>query len=141
MQPTQGAVSPMRALLHMSIRALALPALLLVVTALPAAPAAASPTQASLVQDDPQLIYAGSSTRTKRLNEIQRLGVDIVKVRVNWRYLAPKRRPSGFDGANPGSYGNRWAPFDQVISGAESRGLRVLLQLGGGAPEWATPGR
>ena len=91
----------MRELIHMPTRALVLSALLIVAVAVPAAPAAASPTQATIVQDDPQLIYAGSSTRTKRLNESQSLGAEIVKVRVNWRYLAPKRRPSGFDGANP----------------------------------------
>jgi hypothetical protein len=108
---------------------------------LPAAPASASTTQASILQDDPQLISTSSSHRAKRLDELQSLGVDIVKVRVNWRDLAPKHRPSGYNGADPAAYGNRWGPYDEVVSGAESRGLGVLFQLGGSAPEWATPGK
>jgi hypothetical protein len=108
---------------------------------LPATPAAANSTQASLLQDDPQLIYTSSAHRTSRLNELQRLGIDIVKVRVNWRFLAPKRRPSGFNGADPASYGNGWKAYDEVVGGAQSRGMDVLFQIGGSAPEWATPGK
>ena len=119
----------MRELVHMPTRGLFLAALLIAAVAVPAEPAAASPTQASLLQDDPQLIYSGSSTRTKRLNEIQSLGVDIVKVRVNWRYLAPKHRPSRFDGANPASYGSRWAPFDEVVSGGVPQSPRIYRGL------------
>ena len=110
-------------------------------TLMPAAPAAASHTQASLLQDDPQLIYTSSGHRTKRLNELQSLGIDIVKVRVNWRFLAPKKRPRGFNGADPASYGNGWKPYDEVVAGAQSRGMDVLFQVGGSAPEWATPGK
>jgi hypothetical protein len=123
--------------IHVLVPVLLLAAALL----LPAAPAGASPTQSSMLQDDPQLIFAGTATRTKRLNEIKSLGVDIVKVRVNWRYLAPKRRPSGYNGADPGAYGTRWTPYDELVGGAQARGLDVLFQVGGSAPEWATPGK
>jgi hypothetical protein len=34
-----------------------------------------------------------------------------------------------------------WAPFDEIVTGARDRGLGVLFQLGGSAPEWATPGK
>ena len=107
----------------------------------PAGAASASPTQASLLQDDPQLIYTSSGHRAKRLDELKSLGIDIVKVRVNWRFLAPKRRPSGFNGADPAAYGNGWKPYDEVVGGAQSRGMDVLFQVGGSAPEWATPGK
>jgi hypothetical protein len=123
------------------LRYLLLIALVPLGTLLPAAPAAASHTQASLLQDDPQLIFASSANRTKRLNELESLGIDIVKVRVNWRFLAPKKRPSGYNGADPAAYGNGWKPYDEVVGGAQSRGMDVLFQVGGSAPEWATPGR
>jgi hypothetical protein len=108
---------------------------------LPAASASANPTQASLVQDDPQLTYTSSSHRTARLNELQSLGIDIVKVRVNWRFIAPKKRPSGFNGADPAAYGPAWTPYDELVSGAQARGMDVMFQLGTAAPEWATPGK
>jgi hypothetical protein len=107
----------------------------------PAAPARANSTQASLMQDDPQLIYTSSSHRTKRLNELQSLGIDIVKVRVNWRFIAPRKRPSHFNGADPTAYGPAWQPYDEIVSGAEARGMEVMFQLGTAAPDWATPGK
>jgi hypothetical protein len=103
-----------------------------------AKPAAASPTQASILQDDPQLLYVSTKHRNQRLSQLQSLGVDIVKVRVRWRDLAPKKRPSGFDGADPTRYD--WTPYDRIVAGAQSRGMSVMFQLGGEAPEWATPG-
>src|SRR3954469_19969979 len=96
---------------------LLLAAVLLTAALVPASatPAAASPTQASILQDDPQLLYVSSSHRNKRLNEIRSLGVDVVKVRVRWRDLAPTKRPSGFNGADPNSYD--WTPYDRIVSG------------------------
>jgi hypothetical protein len=123
----------------MPVRTLASLALLLAVALVPAAPAAASPTQPTILQDDPQLIYRSSEHRFSRLDEIQSLGVDIVKVRVNWRGLAPKHRPA--NGADPAVYGDRWGPYDELVSGAEARGMGVMFQIGGSAPEWATPGK
>jgi hypothetical protein len=107
----------------------------------PAAPASANPTQASILQDDPQLVNTSSSHRAKRLDELQSLGIDIVKVRMNWRFVAPKKRPSGFNGADPAAYGAAWQPYDEVVSGAQARGMDVMFQLGTAAPEWATPGK
>ncbi|HEY0632530.1 MAG TPA: hypothetical protein VGC98_10785 [Thermoleophilaceae bacterium] len=126
----------------MPIRVLVLAALVLMATLLVAAPAGANSTQVTMLQDDPHLIYTTTpANREKRLNELQSLGVDIVKVRVNWRVLAPNRRPSGYNGADPTAYGDRWTPYDEIVAGAEARGLGVLFQLGGSAPEWATPGK
>ena len=54
---------------------------------------------------------------------------------------ASTSRPAGTssDGSDPNIYG--WGPYDAVVSGAESRGLTVMFQLGGTAPDWATPGK
>jgi hypothetical protein len=127
------------------LRLLALGALTLTATALaPAAPASASPTQPTMLQDDTELVYGGDALRTKRLDQLKSLGVDIVKVRVRWRDLAPagSKRPSGFDGSSPSSYpASAWAPYDAIVSGAAARGMGVMFQLGGTAPDWATPGK
>lgn len=124
-------------------RVLALTVLVLLSALLPAATASASSTQATMLQDDPDLIYGTDAVRAKRLDELKSLGVDIVKVRVRWRDLAPagKTKPSGFDGADPASYGAGWTPYEAIVSGAAARGLGVYFQLGGTAPDWATPGK
>jgi hypothetical protein len=118
-------------------RMLLLAALLVAAALIPAAPAAASKTQPTMLQDDPELLYGSSAVRASRLDEFKSLGVDVVKVRVRWRDLAPKKRPA--DGSNPNIYG--WGPYDEIVSGAQSRGMSVLFQLGGTAPDWATPGK
>jgi hypothetical protein len=125
----------------MPIRALLVAALVQAAALVPSAPASADSTMASLLQDDPQLIYTSSSHRAKRLDELQSLGIDIVKVRVNWRFLAPSKRPHAYNGADPAAYGANWLPYDELVEGAQSRGMDVLFQVGGSAPEWATPGK
>ena len=88
-----------------------------------------------MLQDDPGLIYSSPALRTKRLNELKSLGVDTVKVRVRWNDIASKRPANG---ADPASYD--WSPYDAILSGATARGMGVMFQLGGNAPNWATPG-
>jgi hypothetical protein len=120
-------------------RPLVLVALVLVAALLPSAAASAKSTQATMLQDDGELLYGSSELRAKRLDELKSLGVDIVKVRVRWRDLAPNK-PS--NGADPDSYDSAaWAPYDSIVAGASDRGLGVLFQLGGTAPDWATPGK
>jgi beta-glucosidase/6-phospho-beta-glucosidase/beta-galactosidase len=100
-----------------------------------AAPAAdASTRQLTVMQDDSQV--RGRTTAT--LNEFDRLGVDIVKVNLYWDEVAPNRRrkPSGFDGANPSDYD--WSNYGAVIDGIIERGMRPFLSLGGRGPRWAT---
>jgi hypothetical protein len=109
-----------------------------------AAPATASRDQVTIMQDDRQILGSGADTRNRTLDEFRALGVDVVKVHMLWDDVAPSGRskPQGFDGANPDAYPSAaWEPFDQAIAGAQARGMRVLLQLGGRAPEWASRNR
>ena len=105
----------------------------------------AKPTQPTMLQDDKVLVDGSQADRDARLDELQRLGVDIVKVRVSWRSVAPdgnsRTRPN-FNAADPAAYpAGGWAPYDAVVRGAAARGMAVFFQLGGSAPEWATPGK
>jgi hypothetical protein len=104
-------------------------------------PAWASKGQLSVFQHDEILRGSGEDERAEALDEIDGLGVDVVKVLVNWRALAPggNSRPDDFDGADPGDYeGDAWAPYDSLVREARSRGMRVMFQLGGLAPDWAS---
>jgi hypothetical protein len=105
------------------------------------APALANNGQLSIFQDDFILRGSGNDARTAGLNELDGLGVDVVKVAAMWRTLAPggNTKPAGFDGADPADYSaNAWAPYDDLIRDAQARGMRVMVMLGGLAPDWAS---
>ena len=105
------------------------------------APALASKGQLSIFQDDKALRGSGGDARTKALAELDGLGVDVIKVIANWRTMAPagENKPAGFDGADPADYSpDAWAPYDDLIREAQSRGMRVMVTLGGLAPDWAS---
>ncbi len=104
-------------------------------------PAQASKGQLSVFQDDAILRGSGDDRRAQALDELDALGVDVVKVLVNWRTLAPggNSKPDGFDGADPASYSaDAWAPYDDLVGQVQSRGMRVFFALGGLAPNWAS---
>lgn len=105
-------------------------------------PAAASSTQLSIIQDDRQFLLNGAAERAQRLDEVDRLGVDVVKVLVNWRNVAPEGDSASrpwFDAASPAGYSSaRFEPYDDLVRQARARGLRVMFMLGGSAPDWAS---
>jgi hypothetical protein len=108
-----------------------------------AAPAAASSTQVSILQDNGLTIEANPAVRGATLDEFKRLGADVVKVQVHWREIAPLSKPAGFDATDPASYpDSKWQPYDSFVMAVVARGMRPFLSLGGGrgAPYWATSG-
>jgi hypothetical protein len=115
-------------------------ALLLALALLPAA-AGASPRQFALFQDESLLVENGA-TRGPTLDELSGLGVDMIKVQLNWAEVAPggRRKPSGFDATDPSQYPG-WGRYDAVLSDAKARGLKVMFALAPPAPGWATPKR
>jgi hypothetical protein len=83
------------------------------------------------------LLSADDERRDATLDEWKSLGVDVVKLRVNWRDLSPENRPS--DPSDPAAYkAEEWQRYDRAIRGATERGMRVFLMLGGHAPKWAS---
>ena len=94
------------------------------------------------MEDTQELLQGGPARRAAALDELAALGVDIVKVRVQWRSLAPnsasETRPA-FDASDPAAYPPQaFAALDDVVTGATQRGLKVFLMLSPPAPEWAT---
>ena len=59
-----------------------------------------------------------------------------------WRSVAPnntaRRKPRGFNGANPGDYpAQEWDPFDSLVREATARGIAVYFNPTGPGPRWA----
>jgi hypothetical protein len=117
-----------------------LTALLLALAAVLPAAAEASRSQESLFQDDRNLLLSGETRRNATLDELRGLGVEVIRVNVVWNRYAPspqaKRRPS-FDATDPNAYRNL-GELDALVSGAQSRGMSVLLTATGPGPAWAS---
>jgi hypothetical protein len=84
-----------------------------------------------------------NAQRRQRLNELDRLGVDTVRLVLHWRNLVPRpgraRRPAGFDPTDPRDYPRRlWAGIDDTVKGAASRNMRVLMTVSSPIPKWAS---
>ncbi|MEA2124218.1 MAG: hypothetical protein QOI80_1000 [Solirubrobacteraceae bacterium] len=99
-------------------------------------PAHASPRQESVFQDDDLLLNAPAETVDASMAELASLGADRVRLTVLWRLLAPDVRPA--NAADPGAYSpERFVALDHAVASARAHGLSVLLNVRGGAPEWA----
>jgi hypothetical protein len=112
--------------------------LAMLVAAAVAAPAAhASSDQLLVMQDDGRVRSAPSAT----LSEFAALGADVVKINLYWDEVAPntRRKPTGFDGANPASYA--WGSYDTAVAAILAQGMQPYLSIGGHAPKWATRGK
>ena len=124
------------------------------------APAAqASPEQLSIMMDDNLLVYRDDSTAARALTQMQSLGVDAVRVTVLWKNVAENARfskaelaklPKGkikrgaqkqssrFKAANPSTYPIRnWDRYDNLVKAAGERGIRIYFNVTGPGPSWA----
>jgi Cellulase (glycosyl hydrolase family 5) len=90
-------------------------------------PSAASPYARYGIQDDAWLTY-GPGTLDQRLDRLDALGVDVVRLTIDWRSVQPRR----------GTF--TWARYDDVLNGLHERGIAPLVTLYG-SPSWANGGR
>jgi hypothetical protein len=111
--------------------------LLLVLAAallLPAAASASSYARFGL-QDDAWLAY-GPGTLDERLDELEGLGVDVVRYSLRWDEIAPRKPRRQRDHAD---LAYAWGAADPVLAGLRARGITVLLGFWG-TPRWAGDG-
>jgi len=102
--------------------------LAVICAALPfAGSASASPYVRYGIQDDAWLMY-GPGTLSDRLDQLQFLGVDVVRFTVDWNATEPRK----------GVYD--WTLDDEVLNGLHERGIAPLVTLYG-SPRWANGDR
>jgi hypothetical protein len=92
-----------------------------------AGPAAASQGVRYGVLDDAWIRY-GPGSLNQRLDRLDKLGIDLVRVNVAWNEVEPKK--GVFD----------WTGYDAVIDGLHKRGIEPVLTLVS-TPAWANDGR
>jgi hypothetical protein len=116
---------------------------LLLLLALPlaahTAPAAANPNiQLSIMMDDNQLLYAGSTAREAAMQRMKALGVDYVRVTVLWRYLAAGMKPRNRrHGDRPKAYRARnWDLYDALVRAGRHYGIGIYFNVTGPGPRW-----
>jgi hypothetical protein len=118
-----------------------LAAMLLVALLLPAA-AGASSRQQMILQDDGVLLGHTRHDPNAAMAEAKALGVDMVRVFVNWYRVSPRptrrTRPRGFNVGNPDSRGYDWEIYDAFVARAKANGLKILLTLAPPLPYWAS---
>ena len=88
------------------------------------------------VQDDAWLLY-GPEAPAKRIQILQRLGVDVVRLTLRWDTVAPTE-PT--DPRNPDDPAYHWELYDSILQRLRAAHISVLLSLWG-TPEWANGGR
>jgi hypothetical protein len=96
----------------------------------------------SIFQDDDHLLYADRATVARTLSSLKALGVDRIRVTIEWAYLAPDptatTEPAGFDAADPADYPRgAWKPYDRVVKMARARGIGVDFNVTDPGPLWA----
>jgi hypothetical protein len=124
-----------------SLRIIFTCALALAVFAAGAATANASSRQVTIMQDDALLFRSGADVRDETLDEMAALGADVIKAQVYWNEISPRvrRKPAGFDSADPASYD--FGVYDALVEAIVARGMTPYLVIGNRAPDWAVKKR
>jgi hypothetical protein len=100
-----------------------------------------TPTVATVVQDDAELLHRSPRQVAATLDDMRSLGVDWVRVTAGWSVMAPDprahRRPA-FDASDPTKYPPLvWSRLDRVYTMARARGMKVAIDIAFWAPRWA----
>jgi len=102
--------------------------------------ALASHSQSTFFEGSAELLEP--STRAHAIEQMQYLGVNSLRVELQWAEVAPGAdsvaRPA-FDATNPASYS--WGNYDALIAEAGRLHWSVLLTVTAPAPRWATSNR
>ena len=97
--------------------------------------------QSAMFQDN-QLLLFDPGHLDQTLQTLSSLGVERLRITVEWDLIAPdsnsSRAPAGFDGSNPADYpAGAWGPYDAIVQAAARYGLGLNFNVTGGAPWWA----
>lgn len=108
-----------------------------------AAPAATAGTMTTGIEANNQML-ADPATQTAALDEMQRLGVKVVRVALLWNGVAVGPScalpATGLDDLRlPSDPCYDWSKYDAVVSGARARGIDVLFSVSS-VPGWVNGG-
>jgi hypothetical protein len=97
--------------------------------------------QQSILEDDGQLLYSPPAHVVAALHQLKGLGVDVVKVSLVWRIIAPDSTSThkpNFDATNPAAYPPAgWSRYDLLAEATHNLGMRLFFQFAPKIPAWA----
>ena len=132
--PDQGTSS----MIKQSLRLLACALLATLAALLAPTAASASTTQLSLLQDDREFLGQTGEDLDAAANELENLGVDILRTNVNFNkvYRTPRdrKKPSDFVTDDPTNSHYDWGAIDRLVSLAKANNVRVLMTITGPGP-------
>ncbi len=115
-------------------------AALLAVLAFPASAAAAGDLQTGIADD--ALILRGDPSVFTTAKVWAGLGIDSVRIHARWIAVVPRpedrRKPRGFDSANPDDPGYNWRALDLAVLALRVNGIEPILAVTGSGPVWAS---
>ncbi len=107
-----------------------------------APPASASRSETTLFDLGGVALDIPAEQQAAELDQLKDFGVDTVRVIVSWREIAPEpNSPTKpvFDATDPAAYpAQSWTALDDLVQGARSRGMSVLLTPNTPVPNWAS---
>jgi hypothetical protein len=112
------------------------PLLITLFVLVPTAAAHARSTEIGITDD--RNLMPGGPRAEAAVKQWKALGVDNVRIFAQWRQIAPKTRPSGFNGANPSSPGYVWGFLDGAVTRVRQAGMTVSLTITGPGPVWSS---
>ena len=94
----------------------------------------------SILQEDDDLLYTPPQQQYQTLRQIKALGVDVVKVALIWRLIAPAQgatTPPNFNASDPNAYpAGVWNRYDLLVEEAHYLGLKIYFQIDPPSPQW-----
>lgn len=110
---------------------------LVVVAAFAAAGAAAAASGAQAQPLIPAMLPNLATTPSANdVAQMKNAGVRVVRLLVDWSTVAPGRRPTTFDAADPADPAYDWGATDEAVTTATGAGFQPILDVVG-APAWA----
>src|SRR5690348_6259303 len=89
------------------------------------------------IQDDAWLLYGPPESPAARIQTLQKLGVDLVRLTLRWDTVAPTE-PA--EARNPDDPAYQWGLFDSMLQRLHAAHISVLISLWG-TPRWANAGQ
>ncbi|MEK6229481.1 MAG: hypothetical protein AABM31_09185 [Actinomycetota bacterium] len=127
---------------HMSPRLLVCALLAATAALLTPSAASASTGQLSLIQDDRELFGLAGEDPAAVMAEMKAIGVDVVRTNVIFYKVYDKpsqrKRPGGFNPADPNSAQYDWSGTDRLVQLARTNGIKVLMTVTGPGPHWSS---
>ena len=91
--------------------------------------------------EDPAYLLGSEPLRQATLTELEGLGVRAIRMTMYWGDVAPSpdstHRPA-FDQSDPADYS--WGAYAELAEDVHARGMRLLIDVTGPVPRWATKG-